>query len=575
MPNRDDVLWFKQQFHDEIKKALKDTPFSLDMITALACLETGYVWQVLRKNQLSSGQILELCVGDTIDGSTNGQKNGRSAFPRNKAELVARPNGEEMFRIAREALVNVAQYVSSYRSVAAKPNKFCHGFGVLQYDLQFFKNDPDFFLQKRYTNLTNCLEKCLGELRSAIKKLRWEDKTSLSDYEMACVAIVYNKGSYNPKFGLKQGHLNGNKYYGEDFFDYLRLCHSVPDSGENSSILTAPAPGRALVSLPSLVKASGPLYEVGVRREQLRLRSEPKIDQSDPQANVIARLPDGQIVQAVTNKPVKGFLEVETSLLGALYRGFASVQYLKPAAGVTEVPAIVPAPTPPSSGIIAVYMPRSEGTVTSRAKVGGAHSLNEGNQPGRTGTTADELRAELGAIIDWLAVDKATHLRFQPRGAVTFCNIYAHDYCHLAGVYLPRVWWTHAAIELLAQGKIVQPSLGKTIDEVRANGLFSWLRDFGPRFGWRSTGTLSKLQLEVNQGAIGLIVARRVQEERPGHVVAVVPETDERRARRDAAGEVIAPLQSQAGVNNFRYGTGRPYWWKDARFAEYAFWLHA
>jgi hypothetical protein len=220
-------------------------------------------------------------------------------------------------------------------------------------------------------------------------------------------------------------------------------------------------------------------------------------------------------------------------------------------------------------------MPRKPGTVTKRTDPATAHSLNEANQPGRKGTTPDELRAELAAIIDWLAVDKKAHKRYQPIPKATFCNIYAHDYCHLAGVYLPRVWWTPAAIEKLAQGKTVEPLLGNTIDEQRANDLFRWLRDFGLRFGWRQTGTLSKLQLEVNQGAIGIIVARRRLDGLSGHIVAVVPETDDERARRNATGEVIAALQSQAGRNNFRYGTGALDWWKGQQFAESAFWLHS
>lgn len=194
---------------------------------------------------------------------------------------------------------------------------------------------------------------------------------------------------------------------------------------------------------------------------------------------------------------------------------------------------------------------------------------------GRKGTTADELRAELAAIIEWLAVDKETYLRCQPCAKLTFCNIYTYDYCHLAGVYLPRVWWTPGAIETLTQGQSVQPLYGKTIDEQRANDLFRWLRDFGPRFSWRQTGTLSKLQLEVNQGAIGLIVARRKEDGLSGHIVAVMPETEEHRARRNTVGERIAPLQSQAGATNFRYSTGKLDWWKDERFAESALWLHA
>jgi hypothetical protein len=62
--------------------------------------------------------------------------------------------------------------------------------------------------------------------------------------------------------------------------------------------------------------------------------------------------------------------------------------------------------------------------------------------PTRTGATPDELRASLGEVIDYIATDKPAHKRYQPRDGLTFCNIYAHDYCFLAGVYLPRVWWT-------------------------------------------------------------------------------------------------------------------------------------
>jgi hypothetical protein len=54
----------------------------------------------------------------------------------------------------------------------------------------------------------------------------------------------------------------------------------------------------------------------------------------------------------------------------------------------------------------------------------------------------------------------------------------------------------------------------------------------------------------------------------------VVPESGELHARRDSAGRITAPLQSQAGASNFRYGNGRSDWWRDEQFAEFAFWLH-
>jgi hypothetical protein len=572
MPTTNDMRWFKENFHAKIQPALQGTPFTLDLLTALACQETGEVWPILRKQPLSVARILELCVGDTLDSDR-----GRRAFPKTKAELVAHPKGQEMFTIARQALVDMAQFVQSYRGAASRQHKFCHGFGIFQFDLQFFKTEPDYFLQKKYADFDACLQKAIGELKHAKDGIGFKNKTTLDDREQALVAIAYNIGTGNFRHsrGLRQGFRPpGGKFYGEQIFEFIRLSKTVAIDGIPPAV-PAPAPGEAAVPPPTEVKATGRLFQVDVRETPLRLRSEPKIDKDNPTANVIARLPDGHIVQAVSNKKTNGFLEVETSLLGAHFRGFASADFLKPAPGVEEVPVLQPAEAPPTSGIVAVIMPRKAGTVTKRVNPATAHSLNEPNQPERKGTTPDELRRELAALIDWLAVDKSTHKRYKPTTNSTFCNIYAHDYCHLAGVYLPRVWWGAAAIEKLAQGQTVAPLLGNTIDEQRANDLFRWLRDFGMRFGWRQTGSLTKLQLEVNQGAIGVIVARRKNDGLSGHIAMVVPETDEHTARRDGAGEVTAPLQSQAGRNNFRYGNGGPNWWKGQQFAESAFWIHS
>lgn len=570
MPDANDIQWFKQEFGPQLESTLQGTPFSLDFLTAIACQETGILWQTLRKKRLARQRLLELCVGDTIDAS-----GGRRAFPKTRADLLAKQSGERMFAIARQALLDVAEYIRGYQSMAARPHKFCHGFGIFQYDLQHFLHDPDYFLQKRYAQFSECLSRCLGELQRGLKKLGWQDRSTLSDYEMACVAIAYNTGGFRPAKGLRQGYFNGTRYYGEEVFDFLRLSKTVAAPGGGPAPLPRPASGNASLPPPTPVEAAGPFYEVDVRDSPLRLRREPEIDRVRPTANVIGSLPDGHIVRAVTNRKINGFIEVETSLLGAHLRGFAWAAYLKASEGVSAAPVITAAATPPAGGIAEVYMPRKPGTITMRTAPASAHSLNEPGQPGRKASTAAELRAELARIIDWLAVDNRRHLRYQPGKNTTYCNIYAHDYCYLAGVYLPRVWWTPGAIEALARGRTLVPLYGKTIDEQRANDLFRWLRDFGPRFGWRQTGTPTKLQLEVNQGAIGIIAARRKDDGLSGHIVAVVPESGAHQARRDSAGEVIAPLQSQAGATNFRYGTGKPGWWKDERFVESALWLHA
>ena len=568
MPTRDDFIWFKQTFGSQIAPAIAGTPFTLDMLAAIAAQETGHIWGTLRKT-LTVDDLLEVCVGDTLDADK-----GRVAFPRTKAELVAFARGADMFKVGRDALVKMATHVPSFAGIARRPDKFCHGYGIFQYDIQFFKKDPDYFLEKRWCRFDASLEKCLEELQAARKRIGLGNRTTLTDDERVHVAIAYNAGTFKPAKGLQQGHFDGTKFYGERIFDFLRQSQTAPADGV-PSVVAAPPPGAAAVLPPTPVVASGELFEVDVKDSPLRVRSEPRVDKNDPAANVIARLPDGHIVKLVSGRIGDRFVEIETSLNGGHFRGFAASQFLVPSAAGAAIPVVVPETTMPQSGVVAVFAPRKAGSITRRTAAAGAHSLNEPNQPGRTGTTPEELRDEIAAIIDYLAVDRASHVRYQPQGRLTFCNIYAHDFCHLAGVYLPRVWWTPDAIERLARGESVEPRLESTIDEQRANDLFRWLRAFGPRFGWRQTGTLTKLQNEVNAGAIGIIAARRRVEGQSGHIVMVVPETHEHRAKRDGSGEVVAALQSQAGRTNFRYGPGRLDWWKGEDFADSAFWVHA
>ena len=568
MKDSDAARWFKTQFQKKIEAALDGRPFSVDLLTAIAMQETGYLWRVMVEENLSVADILLRCVGDTFDSPN------RDAFPKTRASLEAAENGKEMFRIAREALESIAPFNKSYANVARNnSNKFCHGFGIFQYDLQFFKEDADYFLKKQWADFQTCLGKVLAELQSALKRTFGTGKTSLTDTEQVFVAIAYNKGSVNLSKGFKQGFQSDDgRFYGENIFDFLRVSQSV--STDPSAELVQPPPGQAPLPPPTSIEVTGDLFTVNVQTV-LRLRSEPRVPKDDS-ANVIARLPNGQIVHRLDGKKDDKFWEIETSLNGAHVRGFAASEFLKRAGkAVDEVPVITVQQEPQEGDIPAVSMPRKGDSITKRTEPAGALSLNEPGQPGRTGDTGAERCEELASIIKWLAVDKTSNKRYQPTSTSTFCNIYTHDYCFLAGVYLPRVWWLPGAIERLAKGEDVEAIYEKTIDEQRANDLFRWLRDFGPRFGWRATGTLTKLQEAANLGGLGIIVARRKDDGRSGHIVMVVPETDSNRARRNSDGEVIAPLQSQAGTVNFQYGTGTLNWWTNDRFAASAFYVHA
>jgi hypothetical protein len=217
--NTDDIRWFKQNFGARINAACVGTPFTLDMITAIACQETGYIWSQLRRKGLSADQVLVLCVGDTLDDTS-----GRRAFPKNKDELLAHPRGPEMFDVARNALLAMAKHVKGYDGAARNPNKFCHGYGLFQYDLQFFKVDPDYFLQRRYERFEETLRKCLSELKTKLARVGLAGRASLTHEEFCRVAIAYNTGRYDEARGLKQGHKDSSGvYYGEHIARYLKL----------------------------------------------------------------------------------------------------------------------------------------------------------------------------------------------------------------------------------------------------------------------------------------------------------------------------------------------------------------
>ena len=172
--------------------------------------------------------------------------------------------------------------------------------------------------------------------------------------------------------GLKQGHFNGSQYYGEALFDYLHLAHTVALPSEEPS-LVLPPPGEAIVPPPTPLSATGRRMKVKTQDSMLRLRSAPEIS-SPATANVIAHMPDGHPVRAVGGKAINGFLEIETSLQGALLRGYASAKLLvpDPSAEPDSLEPLVPAPALPTEGIVAAYMPRKAGRITRRSDSGRA-----------------------------------------------------------------------------------------------------------------------------------------------------------------------------------------------------------
>jgi len=287
-----------------------------------------------------------------------------------------------------------------------------------------------------------------------------------------------------------------------------------------------------------------------VSATQLNLRSAP----AAVSGNIIATLPNGQKVQDLDRSKAPWW-KVRTTFHGVLLDGFVHSKYL-----------VAPSAAPTASSIAPVHLGESAGAKPSLASAR-AFAIGDPAAPRRR---AASNAADLAAIISFLDVERGA--RYQPTSTATYCNIYAYDYCYLAKVYLPRVWWMGSALTDLSQGRPVEVRYGVTVHELNANALFTWLTDFGARFGWRRVFDPEAIQAHANGGGVGVICAQRKELNRSGHIAAVVPETATNQAARNGA-NVVRPLQSQAGAHNFRYTNGPRAWWQGAEFREFGFFV--
>jgi hypothetical protein len=119
--------WLKQHFEPQIKEAVYNTPWTVDLVCAIACQETAYKW-LLWIHNYEPLTILQCCVFDASGDYQNDAPKGYSA----------------------------AEYL--YK-----------GYGIFQYDLQNIQTDPEFFLFKKWYNMSDCLQKLIDELNAKAK----------------------------------------------------------------------------------------------------------------------------------------------------------------------------------------------------------------------------------------------------------------------------------------------------------------------------------------------------------------------------------------------------------------------
>lgn len=146
--------WMREHFADPFTKAVADTPFDVDLLYAIACQETAVYW-LSWINDHTADEILARCVFD----ASGDVDHNRSAFPKNTADFIGRFGHK-----AADLLIAEANATRALRGFGPKQWVYA-GYGIFQYDLQYYIPDPDFFKLKQWYSIDNCLDRALKELK--------------------------------------------------------------------------------------------------------------------------------------------------------------------------------------------------------------------------------------------------------------------------------------------------------------------------------------------------------------------------------------------------------------------------
>ena len=274
------VRWFHGKFRNQVIAATHGTPFRPDFLVAISMKETGYLISRMLKAGLGTSEILLRCVGDTIDRH-------KDKFTDDAASLATVDDADHtLFRICRDALESVAPFSRGYARVFRKrPTAFCRGFGIFQYDLQFFENDRDFFLERQWDSFDACLEHFIRELEEAQARNDWLGKAVLTRDEEVGLGIAYNRGRYDPDDGFQQGHQNETTglFYGEELDEILGELDALGlDWAAHDAVIENPPPSSAhLVIASALTVRSAPQRDAAALGSLPRLSRVEELEAND------------------------------------------------------------------------------------------------------------------------------------------------------------------------------------------------------------------------------------------------------------------------------------------------------
>ena len=162
----DDLRWFKDTFHEPVAAATAGTPFGRRSARGDCATGVGRDLGASCEARSDVDELLELCVGD-FSMTTRGD--GRFRRTRQRCSPYRAATKCSPLPTTRSC---AWPFTSGLPALPRKKaHKFCRGFGIFQYDLQFFKVDPEYFLQRRWHHFDLALGRCVGELQAAQKRI--------------------------------------------------------------------------------------------------------------------------------------------------------------------------------------------------------------------------------------------------------------------------------------------------------------------------------------------------------------------------------------------------------------------
>jgi hypothetical protein len=149
------AAWLKRNFGGAMTVATAGTPFSADLLCAMACQETAYTWLLWLDRDVAT--ILRGCV---LDPSGDQPGTSRGPFPSSGAVFRAE-YGDEF----ADLLIAEGNFMRELRGWT--PREWVYkGYGIFQYDLQYVRTDEAFFRERQWREFEPCLSKALSELRT-------------------------------------------------------------------------------------------------------------------------------------------------------------------------------------------------------------------------------------------------------------------------------------------------------------------------------------------------------------------------------------------------------------------------